>query len=72
MSEQIDYSCQKCGAECSSAPDPPERAICPNCCEDHVYYYEPMERRHICTYCGVARSDKMTMSSRLLRKGIIE
>jgi hypothetical protein len=50
--EKIDFSCRVCGVECDSAPDPPARAVCPNCCEDHDYRYERELRGHYCIHCG--------------------
>jgi hypothetical protein len=29
--------------------------VCPEHCEDHQYYYERFERRHLCTHCGQER-----------------
>ena len=55
--EKIDFSCKVCGKDCLVAPDPPERAICPECCEDHEYEYEPGERSHFCKHCGVQAPD---------------
>lgn len=48
----IDFSCRVCGIQCDSAPDPPARAVCPNCCEDHDYRYERELRGHYCFHCG--------------------
>lgn len=47
----IDFTCQKCGKECVIAPDPPERAICQDCCEDHEYEYDKWRRGWFCTKC---------------------
>jgi len=47
-----DFSCQKCGKECDVAPQPPARAICEDCCEDHEYVYEQGERGHFCKHCN--------------------
>lgn len=49
---QLDYSCRKCGKQCDSAPYPPARAICEDCCPDHDYRYEREERKHRCVNCG--------------------
>lgn len=54
MSE-IDFHCRVCGAETDIAPDLPDHAICPKCCEDHEYEYIPGERRHVCKHCGQDR-----------------
>lgn len=48
---KIDYRCHVCGAECTSAPTPPEKAICPAHCPDHDYIYEH-GYGHYCTNCG--------------------
>jgi hypothetical protein len=53
----IDFTCFVCGAECDIAPDPPLRAICRGCCDDHNYVYIAGERRHECEYCGAPRPD---------------
>ena len=50
--ERIDFSCRVCGVQCDSAPDPPARAVCPDCCEDHDYRYERELRGHYCLSCG--------------------
>jgi NMD protein affecting ribosome stability and mRNA decay len=52
MSSQIDFSCQKCGKPTDIAPDPPERAVCEDCCEDHEYIYSRGDRTHYCSHCG--------------------
>lgn len=49
---KTDYSCRECGVECDSAPDPPARTICPDCCEDHDYVYERELRGKFCVHCG--------------------
>lgn len=51
-SETVDFHCGKCGAETTIAPDPPAKAVCENCCEDHDYRYERGERAHLCVHCG--------------------
>lgn len=50
--ERIDFSCCVCSVQCDSAPDPPARAVCPNCCEDHDYRYERELRGTYCFHCG--------------------
>lgn len=52
LEPQVDFSCRVCGAQCDIAPDPPARAVCPNCCEDHDYRYERELRGHYCFHCG--------------------
>jgi hypothetical protein len=47
----VDFHCHKCGKETASAPDPPEKAVCEDCCEDHDYRYVQGERRHACIHC---------------------
>jgi hypothetical protein len=42
--EKIDFSCRVCGIQCAIAPDPPERAVCPDHCEDHNYVYSREDR----------------------------
>lgn len=49
--EPIDFTCQKCGKDALIAPDPPARAICPDCCEDHEFRYDPWLRGNFCVYC---------------------
>lgn len=51
MSEQIDFSCQVCGKECPVAPNPPERAVCEEHCENHEYLYDSMRGGRFCTRC---------------------
>jgi hypothetical protein len=51
----IDFSCRVCGKPCDIAPDPPERAVCPECCEDHEYRYVREDRGHFCKHCGQGR-----------------
>lgn len=57
----IDFSCQICGKQCPTAPEPPERAICEACCGQseagHNYYYEFYERGHVCIACGAPRPE---------------
>lgn len=51
---KIDFSCQVCGVQCDTAPDPPARAVCPEHCESiggHDYGYVREERGHHCAYC---------------------
>ena len=56
MGNEIDFSCQKCGKQCDVAPDPPERAVCEECCEsifeEHDFRYENSERAYYCQHCG--------------------
>lgn len=47
-----DFSCRMCGKECDLAPEPPDRAVCEKCCEDHDYIYIDREIGHACRYCG--------------------
>jgi hypothetical protein len=49
--ERIDFSCRVCGIECVIAPDPPDRAVCPEHCEDHDYEYVREDRGTFCKYC---------------------
>lgn len=48
----IDFSCRVCGVQCTVAPDPPARAVCPEHCEDHDYEYVKGEGGHFCKHCG--------------------
>lgn len=48
----IDFHCHQCGKETALAPDPPDKAVCEDCCEDHDYRYDRWERTHVCTHCG--------------------
>jgi hypothetical protein len=52
MSEPVDFRCHVCGVECPVAPDPPDKAVCEECCEDHDYHYERCERAKVCIHCG--------------------
>jgi hypothetical protein len=52
MTTDVDFSCHKCGKECDSAPNPPARAICPACCEDHDYEYDRGMGGKFCKHCG--------------------
>jgi DNA-directed RNA polymerase subunit RPC12/RpoP len=56
MSQEFDFTCQKCGKECDSAPALPERAVCEECCEqvfeEHDHHYVPGERDYWCDHCG--------------------
>ncbi len=47
----IDFTCRVCGCQCAIAPDPPERAVCPDHCEDHDYVYDPRRRSRFCSIC---------------------
>ena len=49
--ERIDFSCRVCDVQCAIAPDPPERAVCPEHCEDHNYVYSREDRGTFCEYC---------------------
>lgn len=48
---KIDFTCRVCGVECSTAPDPPERAVCEEHCEDHDYEYDEWRRDRFCKHC---------------------
>lgn len=50
----IDFSCRVCGVQCDIAPDPPDRAVCPEHCEDHDYIYIQGEQTHVCKHCGAS------------------
>lgn len=45
------FICHKCGKETLVAPDPPGKAVCIDCCEDHNYKYERGEHGHFCVNC---------------------
>jgi hypothetical protein len=47
----IDFTCKVCGKECPIAPDPPERAVCEEHCEDHAFEYDPFRRGKFCIHC---------------------
>lgn len=53
----IDFTCRVCGVECAIAPDPPERAVCPEHCEDHRYEYDPWRRGKFCVECDNEQPD---------------
>jgi hypothetical protein len=44
------FKCRVCGTECAIAPQLPERAVCPEHCEDHQYKYERGDG-HRCIHC---------------------
>lgn len=44
------FKCRVCDAECTIAPQLPERAVCQEHCEDHQYKYERGEG-HRCIHC---------------------
>jgi hypothetical protein len=54
----IEFVCYVCGneSEVVCAPDPPEHAICPDCCgariDGHEYKYDRYEQTHVCDRCG--------------------
>lgn len=48
----IDFSCHICGVQCDMAPFLPDRAVCPDHCEDHEYIYDSWDRKHYCNHCG--------------------
>lgn len=52
MNTPIDFHCGKCGKKCPVAPDPPVKAVCEDCCEDHDYKYESFSRKRECVHCG--------------------
>ncbi len=47
----IDFSCRVCGVQCDIAPNPPDRAVCPDHCEDHDYQYDPDVHEKRCIHC---------------------
>lgn len=47
----INFTCSKCGKECSVAPELPARAVCEKCCGDHDYQYERGECGWFCVHC---------------------
>lgn len=47
----VDFSCRSCGADCPVAPDFPGQAVCENCCPDHEYEYDAMQRESFCAHC---------------------
>lgn len=49
----IDFSCRVCGVQCAIAPNPPDRAVCPDHCPDHDYKHDPWRRGKFCTICDV-------------------
>lgn len=52
------FVCHLCGVDTNTAPDPPDLAVCEDCCEDHDYRYEREERGHFCTHCCRRRPDE--------------
>lgn len=51
MDNPIDFSCRVCGIQCDIAPEPPERAVCPQHCPDHEYEHDPSRRDWFCKTC---------------------
>lgn len=49
--QEIDFTCRVCGKPTQVAPDPPARAICPECCEGHEYEHCPHRRGWYCEHC---------------------
>jgi hypothetical protein len=47
----IDFTCKVCGVQCAVAPNPPDRAICPEHCADHDYEYVAGECIWACKHC---------------------
>lgn len=43
--------CHNCGVLCDIYPDPPDKAVCPECCEDHEYEYDKWRRGKFCGHC---------------------
>jgi len=48
-----DFTCKVCGKECPIAPEPPERAVCEEHCEDHDFQYDRHFREHRCIHCDM-------------------
>lgn len=55
--DAIDFSCRVCGIQCAIAPDPPERAVCPEHCEDHDYVHDPSRAAKFCQHCDQEESE---------------
>ena len=53
----LDFHCRVCGKETDIAPDPPERAVCAEHCEDHEYQYDQVDRGWFCIHCNHRRPD---------------
>jgi hypothetical protein len=51
MGTGLDFHCKSCGVVCDTSPVDGSGAICPTCCEDHIYEYVPGEREHRCKFC---------------------
>lgn len=51
MSRRLEFKCSVCGVATDTAPlEGP--TYCPSCCPDHVYTYDPGDRKHYCDHCG--------------------
>lgn len=50
-----DFVCHVCGKPTDTAPRLPARSVCPACCEDHDYRYEPDYGFHVCLQLAEAR-----------------
>jgi len=57
MTPTTDFACRVCGVACAIAPNPPERAVCEEHCDDHNYAYVREERGHFCEHCGKQAPD---------------
>lgn len=44
--------CSKCGSDDVIVYMEAATAVCPKCCDDHEYEYEPGECEHWCRHCG--------------------
>ncbi len=48
----VDFHCHVCGKETDIAPDPPEKAVCEEHCEDHKYMNDSGLPWPTCEHCG--------------------
>jgi hypothetical protein len=54
VDDAIEFSCRVCGVACAIAPNPPDRAVCPEHCEDHNYVHDSSRQSHFCEHCDAA------------------
>lgn len=49
---ELKFICHICGGGCLVEQDPPETAVCADCCEHDEYVYDYMEKSWYCSRCG--------------------
>jgi len=62
VSADSEFACRVCGKECNYAPadpvGPDDKPICEDCCEEHEYEYDKVDRASYCKHC-FKRSDEV-------------